>query len=141
MRWILALLLSLSICGCLRPDNPPDVVTPDTVPAVEPEPNPSGPFRVLILYENDDFQQLPASQVAAIRSPKLREWLTANKADFRIWDQNVDTKNAAEFWQKAVKLPRDSLPWVWATGGKNGINGPLPASESALIELLEGVKP
>lgn len=132
--------LILLLCGCLVPD--PIPVTPDDgqtpVPVV---PSVEGPLKVLILYEADtaEFQKLPASQILAIQSLKLRNFLQAKGADWRIWDQHVNTDSEPQFWQDAVKLPHNSLPWIWVAKGSAGVNGALPKTEAEIEALIEKV--
>lgn len=134
MRYLLLLLVLLS--GCLRPD-PVPVDPKPPVPVVDPVIT-DGKLKVLILFEADELPGLPTEQLLAIQGPEVRDWLTSHNADWRIWDQHIDTKFADKFWQDAVKLPRDSLPWIWITGGTGkGVKGPLPKSSSEIIALLE----
>lgn len=137
MRFLSLLLILLA--GCIQPVTPspgPDPVNPVDPPAPVVT---DGKLRVLILYEEDELPNLPAEQMLAIRGPEVRDWLTAHNADWRIWDQHIETKYAGKFWQEAVKLPHDSLPWIWVTGGTSkGVKGPLPKSAGKIIELLEG---
>lgn len=133
--WLLFLIL---FAGCIQQVAPapgPDPVTPVDPPAPVVT---DGKLRVLILYEEDNIPNLPVSQMQAIRGPEVREWLTSHKADWRIWDQHIDTQFADKFWQDAVKMPHDSLPWIWVTGGTNGkgASGPLPKTSVEVIDLL-----
>lgn len=132
------LILALLFCGCIQPDAAPPGPTPPA-PVVDPTPPiPTGVMRVLILFEADDLPILPVEQMLALQGPEVRAWLTSHKADWRIWDQHIDTKFADKFWQDAVKLPRDSLPWIWVTGADGkGSKGPLPKSSAEIIDLLE----
>lgn len=139
MRYLLLFLILLS--GCVRPEvspqpNPDQVVNPPTPVAIDAK------LRVLILFENDELGRLPTSQLLAIQGPQIRDWLKANNAEFRIWDQHTDTQYADKFWQEAIKLPHQSLPWIWISGGKDGkgVNGPLPQSADDVIALLEKVR-
>lgn len=140
MRQLAYMLLALLCClGCLQPDPAP--VTPvDPAPVVDNRP--SGPLKVLIKYESDPkvFRQLPASQVAQIQGPQLRKWFADNKAEWRIWDKDTDVTYAPKFWQDAMKLPAEKLPWIWSSNGKDGFNGELPLTGDETIKLLEGVK-
>lgn len=136
MRYLLLLLILMG--GCLRPDAVPPGPTPPA-PVVDPNPPaPAGVMRVLILHENDDRRNYSPETIATLNSPELKAWLTDHKAEWRIWDQNVDTQYADPFWQKAVKLPHGDLPWIWISpaDGSKGVNGPLPKSLAETMELL-----
>lgn len=136
MKWYSPLLLLLAL-GCLQPAvNPPEPV--DTTVVVDK--TPAGPLKVLIKYETatEAFRKLPASQVAQIQGPQLRKWFADHKAEWRIWDKDTDVSYAPKFWQDAMKLPADSLPWIWASNGKGGFNGKLPLTGDETIKLLEG---
>ena len=139
MRNLWPLLALLCCLGCLQPDAiPVEPVTPSDVV----ERKPAEPLKVLIKYESstDDFRKLPASQVAQLQGPQLRKWFAEHKAEWRIWDKDTDVTYAPKFWQDAMKLPADSLPWIWSSNGKGGFNGPLPLTGEETINLLEGVK-
>lgn len=134
------LLFLIALLGCVQPTTPPaPLPTPDVQPVEPPAPVVTdGKLRVLILFEADDIPSLPVEQMLALQGPEVRAWLTSHNADWRIWDQHIDTKFSDKFWQDAVKLPRDSLPWIWITGGNGkGAKGPLPKSAAEIIALLE----
>lgn len=131
----------LLLAGCLRQDVIPDVSPVDPVVDVAPTPQPApvpvtDGLKVLVLYDSDALRSLPQSQVLALQSLELREWLESKHADYRIWDKSVDTSHASDFWKEAVKLPHDSLPWFWAARGGRGVNGPF-SSTADIIKLIE----
>lgn len=134
--WAFALLLLILCSGCLRPD-PVPVDPKPPVPVVDPVVT-TGAMRVLILHENDDRAKYSWDTIETLSSPKLIEWLNTHKAEWRIWDQNIDTQYAEPFWQKAVDLPHGDLPWIWISpaDGSKGVNGPLPKTLAETLELL-----
>lgn len=134
MRYLLLFLILFG--GCLRPDAVPPAPKP-VDPVVDPVVT-NGTMRVLILHENDDRRNYSPETIATLNSPELKQWLTDHKADWRIWDQHVDTQYADPFWQKAVKLPHGELPWIWISpaDGSKGVNGPLPKTLAETMELL-----
>lgn len=134
MRYLLLFLVLLG--GCLRPDAVPPAPKP-VDPAVDPVVT-NGTMRVLILHENDERRNYSPETIATLNSPELKQWLTDHKAEWRIWDQHVDTQYADPFWQKAVKLPHGELPWIWISpaDGSKGVNGPLPKTLAETMELL-----
>ena len=140
--WRYLLLATVLFAGCLQHDVAP---TPDPPPVPQPvEPVDPGALKVLILYENDDFPQMPPSQVNAIQSTKLRGWLIEHRADFRIWDQHTDTRHADPFWQKSIKLPHGKLPWMWVSTNNKSHDGGMPTTIEDTLKLLDttvGTKP
>ena len=118
-------------------------VSPDPVPVPEPPipdvdpPIPGDSLSMLIVEEVNDRGDLSADQVGIFTSVPLREWLDSHDVEWRIWDQNVETKFEAEKWRQALAKPRDALPWIYVSNGKSGYSGPLPETVEATIELLE----
>lgn len=138
--WLrVALCCVMLVSGCLRQDVIPDVTpSPVVVDPVNPvTPDANDPLRVLVLYDADPqaMRALPQSQLLTLQGLELREWLEAHQADYRIWDKGVDTSHAPEFWQQAVKLPHDSLPWIWASRGGRGFNGQLQSTAEIIDRL------
>lgn len=107
-----------------------------------PEPQPVVPIpgevlRVLIVEETDERSKLPSSQVALMLSGDLYQWLTDHKTEWHIWDKDVDVSRESQVWQDAMKIPRQSLPWLIVSNGKNGESVPLPKSWDEMAKLLE----
>lgn len=119
-------------------------------PNPPPGPNPPGPspiplsgLRVLILEETGDRQKLPPSQAAILTSAELRAALKAKCAkgvdgspEFRFLDVDADVSLQEKHWQEAMKLPRQSLPWIVVSDGKAGFQGPLPATIQDTLALI-----
>lgn len=137
--WLLLAASMPSAAGCLserdRLLDPVDPA-PDTLPTPADD---ASPFRVLILYEEDDFGSYPRGQQNLLKSAQLTTWLDDHKAEWRVWDDDVDATNSDQFWQDALKLNRDSLPWLWASKGRDGFQGPLPENYDDAIRLLTEV--
>lgn len=108
------------------PPPPPDVV-----------PIPVTGLHVLIIEEMDQRASLPASQVSIFTSTKLRDWFKANNVQWRQFDDDADLSQVDQKWKDAMARPRTSTPWVVASNGQSGYEGPLPASVDATIQLLE----
>lgn len=140
MRWFaLAFLLFV---GCVRvpdvvpvlPEPDPDVVVP-VPPAVKT-------ICVLVVEETANRRSLPASQVRIFTSTKVLGWLRTNAPNhWRIWDKDVDPSKAPVEFREAMKIPRESLPWIVISNGADTFSGPLPTSEAATLSLLEVYKP
>lgn len=102
-------------------------------------------FRVLIVYESENLSGMTEAQKAAIWGAKVTQYLQSKctkgidntNPDFRRLDQNADVSKDAKYWQDAMALPRDSLPWVVISTGKTGFKGPLPATEDEMLALLK----
>lgn len=142
MRFALALSLCVA-CGCLRiPPAPPAPEPAPEPPVVDVTPAPSGPLCVLIVEETADRRKLPASQVRIFTSTKVQGWLRQNAPNrWRIWDKDVDLSKAPAEFREAMKVPRESLPWIVISNGADAFSGPLPKTEADTLKLLEGFKP
>jgi len=124
------------------PPKPVDPVVPD-VPVIAPPIDGDG-FKVLIVYEAMDTTGLTRDQQSAIFGKSLRDFLNAKcvlgtdgkTREWRIWDKDVNTDSAPPQWAKAMKRERKSVPWIVVSNGKTGFEGPLPATEAAIMELL-----
>ncbi len=138
-RLLISLLL---LAGCLRQDILPidhiEPPTPVVDPVTPPAPLEPGSLKVLILYESSEKHLLPQSQLNALHSLNVIEWLESHQADYRIWDKDTNTSHAGQFWQQAITLPHGPLPWIWITGpGVKGVNGPYPKTDAEVVQLLE----
>jgi len=122
------------------PPKPIDPPTPDV-----PAPIAGDGFKVLIVYEAMQAQQLPAGQQSAIFGKATRDYLNAKSPlgpdgktrEWRIYDADVDTSNETKTWQDAMKRPRTSIPWIIVSDGKSGFEGPLPATLTEIETLLK----
>lgn len=124
------------------PPVPPGPVPPGPVPPVPPSPIPLDGFRVLVVVETADLSKLPAGQLAALYSERVRGYLNQKcvKEDGRpawnVWDKDVSTDLVPKHWQDAMKRPRGSVPWILISTGKDGYEGPFPATEADTLALL-----
>ena len=118
---------------------PSDIDDVVPTPDVEPAPIVAEGLNILIVEETSARNQLPRKQQEVFTSVRLRKWLDDHDTEFRIWDQDVDSKFDDEKWQDALKVERKSLPWLYASNGKSGFSGPLPESVDAVISKLEEV--
>lgn len=142
-------LSEFAVCQIMVGDEP----TPTPPGPTPPGPTPPGPtptpapipvdgFRVLMLYESAEAAKYPASQVAALHSKMVRDYLREKcvKEDlggWHIWDKDVDASAMPKHWQDALKRPRTELPWIIISTGKTGYEGPLPADADKTLELLK----
>lgn len=117
--------------------NPVDPVTPPVVPPVPtPEPVDPGPFvgleglRLLVVYETGAVM---SPQLQAVLFGKATQEYLARKCpkgingwpEFRMWDPDTDVSGHGVHWDKAMELPRQSLPWYVVGNGKSWERGPL----------------
>lgn len=109
-------------------------------PDVDPAPIPVSSLHVLIIEEKDDRSNLPASQVNIFTSTSLRKWLTENKAQWRMFDDDVDQSLLEKKWKDGMGRARTALPWIVISNGSNGYEGALPKTEADLIQILEKYK-
>jgi len=122
-------------------DKPP----PDVIP---PGPILKQGVRVLIVYDADTKQRLPASQRNMLMSITFRDYLdsvcvkgSTGQADARMYGSDVagligpDQPELREM----AKLERKSLPWIVVSPGKGtvGFSGLLPLDEAATKALIE----
>ena len=102
-------------------------------------------FRVLIVYESEKLTSMTEAQKACIWGAKVTQYLQSKctkgidntNPDFRRLDQNADMSKDAKYWQDAMLLERKSLPWIVISTGKDGFQGPLPATEDETLALLK----
>ncbi len=111
------------------------------LPVIDAKPLISGDgMHVLIVEETNERNTLPASQVAIFTAAPVRKWLVEHNAQARFFDKDQDVQFEAQNWQDAMKIKRDSLPWLVVSNGKNNFTGPLPKSVDETISLLEKYK-
>lgn len=125
--------------GKPKPPKPPD---PDPEPP-QPNPIPGQGLRALIITESKDLSNLPAAQIAAINSKEVREYLNSkcvrvdNQPEWRVYDKDTDITRESSIWQDAMKRPRQNLPWLIVSNGKEGYEGPLPANKDELLKKIK----
>lgn len=113
----------------------PPVPPVPPIPPAPPAPFPADGLHVLIVEETAERSRLPKEQLAIFTATDVRTWLDAN-AKYRILDQHAPMVNDLKVWQDAMKVPRQSLPWVVISTGQSGFSGPLPADSKAFLELV-----
>ncbi len=132
------------VIGTPAPPVPP-------VPPIPPEPPPNpapipGPgFHAMIIYETADLEKLPKSQLNVLYAKSVRDYLNAKctptadggKRGWYIVDANVSMDGESKLWQDALKVKRDSLPWLLISNGTSGYSGPLPATVDDTLKLLK----
>lgn len=125
--------------GPVEPPSP----NPPPGPIPTPAPIPLSGLRVLILEETGERQSLPPSQSAILTSTEIRSLLNTKCAkgrdgspEFRLFDVDADLSPQDKHWQEAAKLPRQSLPWLVISDGKQGYQGPLPPTVADMSALL-----
>lgn len=132
----------LDVDSGTAPQPPPKPIDPD-VPVITPPIDGDG-FKVLIVYEAMDTNGMTKDQSNAVYGKAMRDYLNAKCAtgsdgrtkEWRIFDKDTDTSAAPPQWAKAMKRERKSVPWIVVSNGKTGFEGPLPATEAAIMELL-----
>jgi len=122
-----------------------------------PAPIPEYGIRCMIVYDTEPaamakMQQDYPGQFEILNSTgpgSVREWLNAHciqeshgsaksEPAYRLLDK--DQPDGLKFddpiWQRAWQRPRTSLPWIIASNGRTGFEGPLPNDPQALIRML-----
>jgi hypothetical protein len=129
--------------GPSPPEPPPGPQPPPGPgPVVPPGPPPitDGGLRVLIVYDEAAKASMTKDQLYALASPKLRDFMDANcvKVNSRPEWYIVDKGEKFEgqpIWQKAMALPRPSLPCFVVSNGKAGEVLPLKSDVDALAVI------
>lgn len=123
---------------------PTPIPTPGPAPIAEPG------NRVLIVYDDKTYGDLPfaqreaIAQVTAAGNP-LHAYLMAKcakEADgkqpaFRAYPSSTDLSNESKTWQDAFQRPRKSMPWIIISTGTSGTEQPLPANADETLKLLQ----
>lgn len=126
------------------PDPGPNPPVPP-VPPPSPAPIPVDGFRALIVYESAELGKMPATQTNILYTKEIRDYLNSKTVkgtdgktgEWRIWDKDVDTTNETKLWQDVMKRPRTAVPWLVISTGKDGFEGPLPATVADTLTLLK----
>lgn len=104
---------------------------------------------VAIVEESSTRNELPVEVVGIISSPDVRVCTEKLGGTFRLLDPQDDEGNRVDLsrdlpaFQKAMALPRTSLPWLIVSCHPNGggYSGPLPLSlEETLKVIREAVE-
>ena len=121
------------------PDVPPPFPPVPPVPPIPP-PVPGGPYQILLLYDQDQLDNLPADQRALLTSLVYRQQLTAK--GHRVLGvfaaQTINPANASRFKAYFDAVKDDPLPRIAIAkldGGKVA-DFPLPANMADLKKLL-----
>lgn len=120
-----------------------DPIPPGPDPKPDPKPIPPLPdgFRVLVVYET--AEKLSQGHAAVIGSTEVRKYLNekclkvGGQPEYRFFDKDTPLVKESEVWKAAMILKRDSLPWLIVGDGKNGYQGPLPASVAETMAILK----
>lgn len=136
---------SYSVTINILGDTPPKPPTPPEPPepAVDnPFPN-DGKFRVLIIEEKDQREDIPIEQQNIFSSKEVIDYLDQhcaagpqNYAEWRIFDQNT-TVNGDTQWKKAMAVKRTSPFWIVISNGTNWTSQELPKSVEDMMTLLK----
>lgn len=131
----------------LHPARPPPTPVDPPGPVDPPVPVPVVPipelgFRVLIVYDDKYItSDYTPAQRYAIKSTIVRKYLEDKcvqgplSKEYRIWDvKTKGVENESTIWQKAFARPRTMVldnkpvPWIVVSNGKDGFEGPIPAT-------------
>lgn len=135
-------LLSIPVVVGVDVGPVPPGPNPPTPPNPIPVPLPGDGLRVLIVYESADVGELPPEQAAILTAVSLHEWAARNcvkvngTPELRIYDKDTDITRETEVWQRAMKLPRTQVPWLYVSDGKTGHSAPLPPTLDELMGIL-----
>ena len=94
---------------------------------------------VLIVEETEDRDDTPRSQNAAISSTIWRDYVNSKGGELRVLPPTHDASKESQWVQDALKVERDSLPWLVVSNGKSGFSGTLPENLDGLMTELKKV--
>lgn len=134
--------LAVFVTGPAPQPPPPDPKPPG------PDPKPPTPvvpiagdgLRVLFVVEHDDLTKYPPGQMSVMYGERCRAYLNAkcvrvgSQPQWFVVDQHA---KVAEPWASALARPRASLPWVLVSTGRDGFEGPVPATEDAALAAFQ----
>ena len=133
----------VQVGGAVNPPEP-GPVNPQPTPAPIPLPG----LRVLVIYETDPATNKPKltrDQALIVAGAETRTLLSnrcvkdaKGSPEFRFFDEEADTSNAAQHWRDAMRRPRQALPWLIISDGTKGYEGTLPANPQSFADLLKG---
>lgn len=131
---------------------PPGPTPPTPTPVDPPGPDPPAPIPVaglyvLIVEETASRAELKAGQreiLLGTAPGSVRDYLkshcardTSGRPEFRILDTDDDLSRDSKVWQDVWARPRKSIPWIAISNGKDGFEGPLPATAAECLQLLK----
>lgn len=140
--WVLNAILVILLWNVIQP---PGCVQPIIDP--DPAPIPAPGFRVLVVEETEERQNLPQDQLNALMSTTWREYCDQhcvkvdNVPEYRVFDQNQDMEHESDIWKAAMARPRTQLPWIIVSNGKTGVEKPYPANLDEKMALLRQYTP
>lgn len=146
--WIAAAVVTLVlVIPHVWPAPAPGPVPPGPIPTPGPSPTPvpAGGFRVLICYDKDTLQSMPAAQLNALYDKQVQDYLKAKTvkdgdgktAGYRIWPTTTDPSGDAAVWQDMWARVGTPLPQIVITNDKSSFAGPLPANTNEMLALLK----
>lgn len=124
------------------PPTPPGP-TPPVPPPPGPAPIPGDGLRVLIVYESSEVAKYAPGQITVLYAKDVRDYLNArcvkanNWPEWRVFDKDADASGESDLWKAALKRDRKTLPWLVVSNGRDGYEGPLPASVDEALALLK----
>lgn len=108
------------------------------IPIGPPSPVPGSGLHVLIVEDRVHRQDLPPGQFDAMMSADIDELIRKNNGHKYLYDQNQDVSNKDDPWVKdAMKVKRDSLPWLVIDNNGKGKSVPFPKDPREFKELVE----
>lgn len=126
------------------PPTPPQPPTPPTPPA----PIPAAGLWVLIVEESGARDKLPAGQREIILGTgpgSVRDYLTSHCAKegqqptFRVLDKDDSLERESSTWREVWARPRSAVPWLVASNGTEGYEGPLPQTAAECLTILRKI--
>lgn len=136
--------------GDVPTPTPPIPVPPVPVPPTpDPAPIPLAGYRVLIIYEEKDKDQLPKDQFFALFGEPYREYFFTNcvkspsgTPELRIFDKDINIAGAEKHWRDAFDRAKGKgVPYLIVSNSpKGGWEGLMPKTDAEIKAKLEAYK-
>ncbi len=108
------------------------------LPITPHSPVPGSGLHVLIVEDRGHRQELPPTQFDAMMSADVDELIRGANGHKYLYDQNQDVSTKDDPWVKdAMKVPRDSLPWLVLDNNGHGTTEACPKDPRAFKELVQ----
>lgn len=101
-------------------------------------PCPGKGLHVLIVEDRLARRDLPAGQLSGLMSVEIDKLIQSKGGHPKyMYDQKQDVAAKEDWVQKAMQLPRESLPWIVLDHDGNGTSQAAPKSLSEFKTLVE----
>lgn len=115
--------------------------TPTPTPTPDPKPDPkvipTTVLSILIVEESSARSKLPAGKLQAMFAESVDVYVKSKNGTIRIFDKDDNVGMEPAFYRAAFALAKDkTLPWMIISNGRRQYEGPVPDSDSEMLNLL-----